>query len=186
MKTLVFLLEEPSAAEMLKVILPQILPDDISPQYIAFSGKSDLENNMERKIRCWCQPDSCFVVMRDQDSGDCRQIKAQLVQKCANTGKQGVLVRIACHELESFYLGDLAAVEQAYGIRLPSQRTRKYRTPDALANAADELKKITKQEYQKVDGSRRIAEHLKLDGSNCSTSFNVLISGIKRLVANMG
>lgn len=95
------------------------------------------------------------------------------------------MIRIACHELESFYLGDLAAVKQTYGIRLPSQQTRKYRTPDALANAADELKRITKQEYQKVDGSRRIAEHMKLDGSNSSTSFNILISGIQRLVANM-
>ena len=183
MKTLVFLLEEQSAAEMLKVILPGFLPDDIQTRFITFEGKSDLEKNVEKKIRNWCQPDSSFVVMRDQDSGDCRKIKAQLVQKCVNAGKSDVIVRIAWHELESFYLGDLIAVEQAYGIHLSSQRTRKYRTPDALASAADELKKITKQEYQKVDGSRRIAKHLKLDGSNCSTSFNALISGIQRLVA---
>ena len=185
MKTLVFLLEERSAEEMLKVILPKILPADITPLFIAFEGKSDLERNVERKIRCWRQPDSCFVVMRDQDSGDCRQIKSQLVQKCANAGRSDSLVRIACHELESFYLGDLAAVEQTYGLRLPSQRSRKYRTPDALTNAADELKKITKSEYQKIDGARRIAEHLALDGSNCSHSFNALLSGIRRVAAKM-
>jgi hypothetical protein len=184
MRTLVFLLEERSAAEMLKVILPRILPSDIETFFITFEGKNDLENNVERKIRCWCQPDSCFVVMRDQDSGDCRQIKGQLLRKCANTRKQDdVLVRIACHELESFYLGDLLAVEKAYGLHLPSQQNRKYREPDKLSNAADELKKLTKQKYQKIDGSRRIAEYLQLDGSNCSTSFNMLISGIKRLVA---
>lgn len=186
MKTLVFLLEELSAAEMLKVILPGILPDNVQLRFITFEGKSDLERNVERRIRNWCQPDSCFIVMRDQDSGDCRKIKAQLVQKCVNTGKRDVLVRIACHELESFYLGDLAAVEQAYGIRLPSQKTSKYRNPDALANAADELKRITKREYQKIDGSRRIAAHLKLDGSSCSRSFNALVSGIRRLAAGAG
>ena len=185
MKTLVFLLEEKSAEEMLKVILPKILPEDVLPLFIAFEGKSDLERNVERKIRCWRQPDSCFVVMRDQDSGDCRQIKSQLVQKCSDAGRGDALVRIACHELESFYLGDLAAVEQAYGLHLPSQRSRKYRTPDALTNAADELKKITQSKYQKIDGSRRIAEHLALDGSNCSHSFNVLLSGIRRVVAKM-
>lgn len=185
MKTLVFLLEEKSVEEMLKVILPRVIPADISLLYITFEGKSDLEKNVERKIRGWRRPDSFFVVMRDQDSEDCRQIKERLVQKCRNAGRGDALVRIACRELESFYLGDLAAVEQAFGIHLSSQRSRKYRTPDALANAADELKKITKNEYQKIDGSRRIAENLRLDGSNCSRSFNVLISGIQRIVSDM-
>ena len=74
--------------------------------------------------------------------------------------------------------------EQAYGIHLPSQRSKKYRAPDALANAADELKRITNYEYQKIDGSRRIAEHLRLDGSNRSASFNMLVSGIRRILDN--
>ena len=185
MKTLVFLLEEKSAEEMLKGILPKILPPDVSPIFITFEGKSDLDNNVERKIRGWRTPDSYFVVMRDQDSADCRLVKDHLVQKCISAGRRDVLVRIACHELESFYLGDLAAVEQAYSLHLSSQRSKKYRTPDVLANAADELRKITKSEYQKIDGARRIAEHLKLDGSNCSTSFNMLISGVQRLVASI-
>ena len=50
MKTLVFLLEEQSAAEMLKVILPGFLPDDIQTRFITFEGKSDLEKNVEKKI----------------------------------------------------------------------------------------------------------------------------------------
>ena len=91
-------------------------------------------------------------------------------------------MRIACHELESFYLGDLEAVKTAYGIPVPSQNARKFRTPDNLANAAEELKKITKMKYQKLEGSRLIARHLKLDGSSSSTSFNALLSGILRLI----
>lgn len=67
-----------------------------------------------------------------------------------------------------------------------NHKTSKYRNPDALANAADELKGITKREYQKIDGSRRIAAHLKLDGSNCSRSFNALVSGIRQLAAGAG
>ena len=183
MKTLVFLLEERSAAEMLKIILSDILPEDVNPFFIAFDGKSDLENNVERKIRGWRLPDSYFVVMRDQDSADCRQVKANLARKCSNTGKDHILIRIACHELESFYLGDLRAVELAYGRKMPSQSSRHYRNPDELANAADELKRITHQEYQKIDGSRRIAKHMQLDGKNRSTSFNVLLSGIQTLIS---
>ena len=46
--------------------------------------------------------------------------------------------------------------------KLPKKLTQ------ALANAAEELKKITKMKYQKVEGSRLIARHLKLDGSSSS------------------
>ena len=41
MNTLVFLLEEPSAKEMLKGILPRLLPEHIQPQFIVFEGKQD-------------------------------------------------------------------------------------------------------------------------------------------------
>lgn len=62
------------------------------------------------------------------------------------------------------------------------QRRKKYRNPDELANAADELRKLTGQRYQKIAGSRIIAEHLSLDGSNRSASFNALIRGIEKLM----
>ena len=184
MKTLVFLLEERSAEVMLRNVLPRFLPEDVNLVFITFEGKSDLENNVENKIRGWSRPDSYFVVMRDQDNADCKDVKARLIQKCSNTGKSNILIRIACHELESFYLGDLHAVELAYGKRMPSQRSRKFREPDTLSNAADILKMITQYEYQKIDGSRRISDFLILDGSNRSNSFNVLLSGIKKLLSN--
>lgn len=60
------------------------------------------------------KPDSVFLVMRDQDRADCRDVKARLQDLVRATGKQDkTLIRIACHELESFYLGDLEAVEKA-------------------------------------------------------------------------
>lgn len=38
MTTFVFLLEEPSAEEMLKGVLPKILPVDVQVRYIVFDG----------------------------------------------------------------------------------------------------------------------------------------------------
>jgi hypothetical protein len=66
---------------------------------------------------------------------------------------------------------------------VPSQNSRKYRAPDNLSNAAEELSKITQNEYQKIDGSRRIASLLNLDGTNHSHSFKILCDGIRRIVA---
>jgi len=182
MTTLVFLLEERSAEEMLRGILPQLLPKEVVPKYLVFEGKQDLDKRLEQRVRGWLAPDTFFVVLRDQDSGDCQEIKQELCDQLARAGRPGSLVRIACHELESFYLGDLAAV--GAGLNCPKvsqqQEKAKYRAPDKLANPAQELAKLA--DYQKVTGSRAIAAHLKLDGSNRSHSFNVLVKGLRRLI----
>jgi hypothetical protein len=183
MKTIVFFLEEPSAQEMLEGVLSRILPPDVKPRYLIFQGKQDLEKNLVKKLRGWQLPESVFVVMRDQDSGDCVSIKQKLARLCQESGKKNVLVRVACHELESFYLGDLQAVEKGLGLRGISshQDKSKFRKPDELGNPSEELEKLTKNNYQKVAGSRAIAPYLNLAG-NRSESFNVLVSGIRRLV----
>jgi hypothetical protein len=181
--TLVFLLEEQSAKEMLQGVLPQFLHPEIHIKFIVFEGKSDLEKRLKLKIQGWQTPDSYFIILRDQDSGDCKIIKQNLVAKCKEIGRTDALVRIACHELESWYLGDLKAIEQGLKIKLQqSQTSTKFRNPDQLANAAEELKKITKNLYQKIGGSRDISPHLNLT-ANTSISFNIFISGIQKLIA---
>ena len=183
--TLVCLLEEPSAEEMLRSVLPQILPENVIVKYIIFKGKQDLENSIVRKIQGWLLPDSCFLIMRDKDSGDCIRIKNEIKAKVITTGKLcNTCIRIACHELEGFYLGDLNAVQKGMDITIKAtQESQKFRNPDKLANAAEELIKLTGRRYSKLQGSRSIAPYLKLDGSNKSHSFNVLVDGIKKLIA---
>lgn len=185
MSYLVFMLEEPSAAEMLKGILPRLLPTEVSVKYIVFEGKQDLEKQLERRLKGWNQPNSVFLVMRDKDNGDCLIIKNRLAEKVMAAGKQdSTIVRIACSELESFYLGDLKAVED--GLRIANlakkQNIKKFRTPDSLSNASEELIKLTNGKYQKLAGSREIGPHLKINGTSNSYSFNMLLAGIDKLV----
>ncbi len=182
MTTLVFCLEEPSAKAMLEGIIPRLYPD-VEVRYIVFEGKQDLHKQLVRRLRYW-QGDAQFVVMRDQDSGNCHTIKEQLKSLCDQAGRPNTLIRIACRELESFYLGDLAAVEQGLSLSglAKQQANRKFRDPDQLVNAAEELKKITKNKYQKWAGSRSISPFLRMDASHCSTSFRALISGLQHLL----
>lgn len=182
MNQIVFFLEELSAEKMLQGLLPRLLPQNITPRFVVFEGKQDLEKQISRKLRAWNQPHCCFVVMRDQDNGDCVTIKQNLVKKCTDAGKPETLVRIACHELESFYLGDLNAVSQAIGpakISKP-QRKEKFRNPDALENPSQELKNLVPS-YQKVSGSRAIGPFLDIE-NNKSNSFNSLVNGVRRLI----
>ncbi|MCL2406520.1 MAG: DUF4276 family protein [Defluviitaleaceae bacterium] len=183
MKTLVCLVEEPSARYMLEGVLPRLLPN-INTHFIVFEGKQDLEKQLVKKIMYWQKLDSLFLVLRDQDSGDCVSIKNNLTNLCDKTGKKGVLVRIACRELESYYFGDLAAVEIGLGFSNNSlakfAKKARYRIPDNIENVSDELLKITSGTYQKSLGSRAIGKYLSIE-NNTSNSFNSLIAGLKNL-----
>ncbi|MDX2101660.1 MAG: DUF4276 family protein [Alphaproteobacteria bacterium] len=170
---LVFFLEEPSAKELLKGLLPNIINPALSVQYVIFDGKQDLDKHLGRKLRAWLPPRPRFIVLRDQDGADCRILKRKLVEICTSSGQPDTLVRIACHELESWFLGDLAAVEIALNLKkLARQQThQKFRTPDTLANAAEELSKITGGQYQKIAGSRDIGPHLQPDRNRSVRAF---------------
>lgn len=179
---LVFLLEELSAEALLKGLLPRVLPAAVRFRCIVFEGKQDLEKNMERIMRCYLSPHARFIVLRDQDSGECKRIKQELLEKCRRAGHADALVRIACRELESWYLADLEAVEKSLGTKGISrqQDKSKYREPDHLESPSQVLRDLVPV-YQKIGGSRAIGPHLNLE-NNRSTSFAAFIHGIRRLV----
>jgi hypothetical protein len=182
MTTLVFFLEELSAQVMLESFLPKFLPEGFDTKFIVFEGKSDLNKRLEAKIKNWQNPDCKFIVLRDQDSSNCIELKESLRNKCSKSKHENVLIRIACHELESWYLGDLQAVEQGLSISGISklQTKAKYRSPDTIEKPAEELIKITKKKYQKVSGSREIGKYLNTNQNN-SASFVNFVKGIQRI-----
>ena len=184
MKELVFLLEERSAKAMLESLLPRILDASIRFRCIPFEGKQDLEKQLTRRIRAYQNRTARFIVLRDQDSQpDCTQIKQHLLALCRESGRaKQCMVRIACAELESFYLADLSAVEQALGLQglARQQQSRKFRAPDALPNPSKELRALTKGRYEKISGSRAIGQHLRLDNER-SPSYRNLLAAIRRM-----
>jgi len=150
MITLVFFLEERSARELLEGLLPRFLPmDKVTPRYVVFEGKQDLEKQLVRRMRLWRTPNTHFVVLRDQDSAVCQDVKRRLVELCLEARRPGVLIRVACREIESWYLGDLAAVEQALGTSGVARRQgkQKFRDPDHLGSPSRELASLTDRHY---------------------------------------
>ena len=181
MTIVLFLLEEPSARAMLESFLPRVLPDTLMIRYIVFEGKQDLQKRLEKRLRYWQEPNTRFIVIHDQDSSDCVALKQKLRVICDQSGKsQETLIRIPCHELENWYLGDLSAVETALQLKgvARHQQSEKYRNPDRIQNGAEELKRLTKNKYQKISGSREIGKRLSLQ-ENCSHSFQVFINGLQ-------
>jgi len=179
-KELVFCLEELSARVLLEGLLARLPLGGVQTKFIVFEGKQDLDKHLAKKLRGYLNPHATFIVLRDQDRNDCRTLKLALQTKCQEAGRADALVRIACREIESFYLGDLAAAEAAFSIHnlAKLQNRARYRDPDQIERPSKELEKVTKRRYQKVAGSRAIAPHLSFDNTR-SRSFENLIGAIR-------
>lgn len=185
MARLVFLLEERSMRVLLEGLLPRIFP---SLQFlcVAHEGKQDLEKSIPRKLKAWREPGVRFVVVRDNDSGDCKRTKERLLASCHAAGRDDVLVRIACQELEAWYLGEPDALARAFGderLRDIANRER-FRNPDMVMGPSQALEELVPG-FQKVSGARVMAEYLS-EGANRSRSFQVFLEGVRRVAASVG
>jgi hypothetical protein len=178
---LVFMLEEPSAKSVLDIILPMLLPPEVTFQTIPHRGKDDLRRSLPRKLRSWLAPDTHFVVLHDQDSNSCETLKEDLQTICQQTGRYDVIVRIACRELEAWYFGDLEAVERAFpGNRLQQlAEKREYRDPDNIVKPSSALERLVPG-FQKGFASKTIPHHMHME-RNRSRSFQVFVEAVRRL-----
>ncbi len=184
MTEVVFLLEEPSAQDLLEGLVPRLLPPEWSARFIPFQGKQYLEKRMSRFLQAWQNPGARFVVLRDQDSGDCREIKQGLVERCVQAGRTDTLVRIACRELEAWIVGDLEAFATEFQATSAAKAKGKikFRDPDVLGNPVKELRTFVPT-YQKREGARRMGPRLDPE-RNASASFRAFCNGLSRLISS--
>lgn len=147
--------------------------------------KRDLELSIPRKLRSWREPGVRFAVIRDNDGGNCVQLKGALRKLCKAGSREDTLIRIACQELEAWYLGEPAALADAFdkpGLQNLG-RQAKFREPDALRRPAAEIERLI-PEFQKVSAAQRMARHLTREG-NRSSSFRMLMEGIEAMVGDI-
>jgi hypothetical protein len=179
---LIFLVEEYSMKSLLDTLLPRLLPE-VNFLCVPHEGKQDLEKSVPRKLRAWDEPGARFVIVRDNDGGDCRELKDRLVDLCRSARPGVFLVRIAVQELEAWYLGQLDGLGQVFGKPALQQLSGKarYRDPDSVVRPSDEVKRLV-PEFQKVSGARSMAPVLSPD-TNRSQSFRVFVEGVRRVAA---
>ena len=180
MSRLVLLLEESSIQVLLDRLLPRLYPN-LEFLCIPHEGKQELEKSIPRKLRAFRDPGDRFIIVRDNDGGDCRRLKERLVSICDQGGRPNTVVRVACQELEAWYLGEPNALAKAFGkdsLRKLGVKAR-FRQPDSVICPSAEVERLV-PEYQKISGARRIADHLTQEG-NKSPSFQVFLKAIDRL-----
>lgn len=190
MSELIFFLEEASAKELLRQLLPRMFPEnDVCFIYKVYEGKSDLQKNMLKDMREHARvPGARFLVLHDQDYADCLEVKQKLQSIC-RPWLDRTFVRIACKELESWYLAQLHAVDTAFKINSLGilQNKAKFREPDRLATPdliLVDLLKTKRKTYSKLSGSRAMGEHIDPDCSR-STSFSHFITAVRASVQSI-
>lgn len=184
MSRLVLLLEEESMRVLLNGLLPRLFPA-LQFLCVPHDGKTDLEKSVPHKLRAWHEPGVRFAVVRDNDGKDCRALKDALRQLCRAGRRDDTLIRIACQELEAWYLGEPDALADAFddkALRSIGRRAR-YRDPDAVLRPSNVVEQLA-PEFQKVSGARRMAQHLSRE-RNRSSSFQVFVAGIETVAAGL-
>jgi hypothetical protein len=187
MNRLEFLLEEISMEAFLRNFLPKILPEGYKYKENYFlrphSGKSDLMRSIPNKLKIDYGEPTTFIILHDQDSNDCRVLKSEILQLCRNNcrNNNNYLIRIVCRELESWYLGDMQAIECAFPKfkAIKHRNKAKFRRPDEL-NASEEISKLV-PDFQKTKGAKLISQYIEID-NNKSQSFNQFITGIRQIL----
>jgi len=189
-KALEILTEEPSMEYFLRGMLPRILPKDYVLDENCFirphEGKSDLKRSIPKKMRAYPRygyPVKVLIV-HDQDSNDCAELKKTLIEQ-TKTSLYDIpcVIRIACRELENWYLGDFETLEKIYPEINASRQSKKakFSNPDNVFGA-HEISLLT-DNFSKTEAARALGSIINID-SNCSPSFQQFIQGLSKLLMN--
>jgi hypothetical protein len=198
------LVEEQSAEEALRHLLPNVMRNRAQAKVINLGSKYKLLKVLPARLAAYrrrvANGESLrIVVLVDRDDDECEDLKAELERMAAAAGlptksspdangRFVVLNRIVIEELESWFIGDPEALRKAF-TSLPaiSQNTGIFRNPDNGGSweALHRFLKrhgIYKSSFPKIDAARRIAPNLDV-ARNRSRSFQVFVSGLEALLA---
>ncbi|OBQ31118.1 MAG: hypothetical protein AN483_01960 [Aphanizomenon flos-aquae MDT14a] len=190
-----FLVEEPSTEIALKEIVPKIIGNVHTFKIHNFQNKDRLLKRLPERMKAYANfihDDWRIVVLVDEDRSDCQELKKKLCHASSIvTQKKGniVLHRIVVEELESWFIGDVAAIRAEYEkipASLPQQA--KFRDPDAIKGGTwEELDKILKKYgyetgLQKMDFAQKVSPHMDVE-NNQSRSFQVFRDGLRRMIS---
>lgn len=88
---------------------------------LVHEGKNDLQASIGRKVRRWNHPGDRILILHDSDNNNCKALKAHLSELCGPEPRVRLKIRVVCQELEAWYLGQPAVVNEVYGTRFDTR-----------------------------------------------------------------
>ncbi|MCS6871048.1 MAG: DUF4276 family protein [Anaerolineae bacterium] len=201
MTKLEILLEEQSAEMMLRSLVPKIVGNERARAvaFRRFRGKYALLRQLPAILKGYAARIKSgeairILVLLDQDSDDCTELKRKLEQIALDAGLVTrsvatadkpfqILNRIAIEELEAWYFGDIQALCRAYPKVEEHLGRLREADPDSISEASHALKRVFEKGYKKrnlskIEVAERIAQYMQPE-RNRSRSFQVFREGLK-------
>lgn len=191
MKTLHIFTEEQSAKNVFETIVPPLLPNDVTLRVYQHQGKQDLEKAIKKTVPSISKiPGSVILITQDQDNDDCKVVKQRIIDLLDNKCACIYSVRIVCRELESWFLGDLHAIQRAYPrFRIDNHiHKSEFKNVDAIQKPNNYLLRIIpeysgRDKLPKLETSEKISKFLDIN-NNTSESFKQTLLAIRTLIAS--
>jgi hypothetical protein len=189
---IVFLVEDYSMRQFLDGILPRLGFDEHIFEIKHHRGKEDLISHLDKIIPSLSKRAQQIIVIIDQDKKDCVALKNEIEEKMAHCSCKHK-IRIACYELEAWFLGDMAAIEKC-SPRFKArsfQGKKKYRDVDNIEKPSTVIAKIVPDWNDKYASKPKFAqtiaqfvslERQNLKQANRSNSFHVLLETLFSLL----
>ncbi len=181
MKEIVIMTEESSIQPVFEKLASQLNLFGSTIRVVPHQGVSDLERSLSRKLRAWRNPQARFLIIRDNDSGNCVKRKQRLQEIVRRSGRENQsLVRIICQELEAWFLGDRQALHDASILGNNISHASIRGDVDQIAKPSQKIDRLAAQGYKKRVGARLVAPHMEID-RNTSRSFQNTMKALERL-----
>lgn len=175
--TLIIFVEEESMKVTLDQLIPKLGLKASSIQILPHQGVQDLERSVRNKLPKWNTPDTSFLIMRDNDNGDCLARKDILKEIARKAGKDGnTTIRIVCQELEAWFLGDPNALEEAGYLAKGSRPQAVRGNPDNIRKPSESLARLSKKGSGKVMRASDVARHMNPDNNNSQSFVHTMTS----------
>ncbi|ESQ12748.1 MAG: DUF4276 family protein [Thiohalocapsa sp. PB-PSB1] len=195
------IVEEPSAEEAIKCLLPKIVQARAETKVINMRNKSRLFQNLPARLRAYRKridngEDLRILVLLDRDQDDCQALKKRLedIARSAtlatktrpqSDGRFIVVNRIVVEELESWFIGDTAALRKAFP-SLPGKFPGNFSNPNnggtwERRHRFLKTNRSYRSSYPKIEAARKIAPHID-PVRNLSPSFQQFLLGVQALL----
>ena len=181
---LVFIVEGYSEQEFLMTLILRLnIPEEVLV-YRIFDGYPDLLRGIPAVMKAWRRNENVrFVILCDQDHANCQERKLDIVNAVPNYWRSRTMIRIACHELEAWYLGVQSTLSNVLPAFANVRGKKEFRgNPDKIVSPSRTLRR--RVSFKKTELARKMGERISID-DNHSRSMQVFIQGVRTLAADL-
>ncbi|RKZ90622.1 MAG: hypothetical protein DRR19_09505 [Candidatus Parabeggiatoa sp. nov. 1] len=183
---IVFLVEDYSMRKFLEGVLPRLGFEEHLFEIKHHRGKEDLISHLNNIIPTLSKRAQQIIIIIDQDRQDCLALKNKIKAKMARCCSCEYQIRIACYELEAWFLGDMEAIAKCSPRFKASffQGKKKYRDIDNIPKPSSVLEEIVPDWKKRYASKPKFAEEIahfvslekqNVEKANRSHSFQVFL-----------